>query len=76
MKSPMHLWANEIRKRLRATGVPITPDTIMAGMVNEDSPEVKDFFFYRIPPKRIEEALKVQDRLEIIRRVAREITVN
>ena len=76
MKSPMEMWAHQIRKDMKEHGEPITPFSLAARMIIEDSRDVQIMFFGGIKPIDKKREREINDRIETIVFVAKSVTVN
>jgi hypothetical protein len=76
MKSPLIIWAYEVKAHLKENHEPITPEEITTHMLFQDDPEVRDFFFSGIPPKNPNKLSSIIARIETIKFVATRVVVN
>lgn len=76
MKSPLEIWAHQIRKEMNKAGEPVTPYSLAARMIIEDSRELQIFFFGGIRPLDHKRAKELADRVEVINYVAKTVTMN
>jgi len=76
MKSPLIIWALEVKTHLKENNEPITSEEITAHMIFQDAPEVREFFFGGVLPKNPKNLSSIIARIETIKFVATRVLVN
>lgn len=72
-RNPLKAWALELKAKLIP---PVSADKLFFEMVNNDSPEITNYFHgYRVP-KNPEDRQRLDDRLHLLRYIATQAVVN